>query len=411
MLPCIHGRYFAMDTVVITQLTILNLSNLKPNFSELARMYGCDRRTIKKYYDGYEGKPKHHNKPSKLDCYEELIAQKLSIKGTTVKAVYEFFISEVDSSIGTYSNFNKYIKSKGLKPRRAEKGHPRFETNPGVQAQVDWKEDVSIANKYGEIFTFQVFDYKLGHSRYCHFTYKLYKTRQDVIDCLIDSFKAAGGVPKEILFDNMASVVDINGKHRRVNDKIKAFANDFGFKVKLCKPRHPYTKGKVEAINKFLDWLRPYEGEFETEEELIAILKKVNEKVNTYICQETGVPPLLLFQKEKEYLKSLPNKTIVESYQNHNRQTTVRKDSMISYMNNKYSVPFEYIGKPVNIRVNSDKLEIFFGTELIATHELSTKKLNYTKEHYVQLLSHYVKDNDAVAKMAEENLRQMDDFL
>ena len=400
-----------MDTVVITQLTILNLSNLKPNFSELARMYGCDRRTIKKYYDGYKGKPKHHNKPSKLDCYEELIAQKLSIKGTTVKAVYEFFISEVDSSIGTYSNFNKYIKSKGLKPRRAEKGHPRFETSPGVQAQVDWKEDVSIANKYGEIFTFQVFDYKLGHSRYCHFTYKLYKTRQDVIDCLIDSFKAAGGVPKEILFDNMASVVDINGKHRRVNDKIKAFANDFGFKVKLCKPRHPYTKGKVEAINKFLDWLRPYEGEFETEEELIAILKKVNEKVNTYICQETGVPPLLLFQKEKEYLKSLPNKTIVESYQSHNRQTTVRKDSMISYMNNKYSVPFEYIGKPVNIRVNSDKLEIFFGTELIATHELSTKKLNYAKEHYVQLLSHYVKDNDAVAKMAEENLRQMDDFL
>ena len=400
-----------MDTVVITQLTILNLSNLKANFSEPARMYGCDRRTIKKYYDGYEGKPKHHNKPSKLDCYEELIAQKLSIKGTTVKAVYEFFISEVDSSIGTYSNFNKYIKSKGLKPRRAEKGHPRFETSPGVQAQVDWKEDVSIANKYGEIFTFQVFDYKLGHSRYCHFTYKLYKTRQDVIDCLIDSFKAAGGVPKEILFDNMASVVDINGKHRRVNDKIKAFANDFGFKVKLCKPRHPFTKGKVEAINKFLDWLRPYEGEFETEEELIAILKKVNEKVNTYICQETGVPPLLLFQKEKEYLKPLPNKTIVESYQNHNRQTTVRKDSMISYMNNKYSVPFEYIGKPVNIRVNSDKLEIFFGTELIATHELSTKKLNYAKEHYVQLLSHYVKDNDAVAKMAEENLRQMDDFL
>ena len=256
-----------------------------------------------------------------------------------------------------------------------------------------------------------MFDYKLGHSRYCHFTYKLYKTRQDVIDCLIDSFKAAGGVPKEILFDNMASVVDINGKHRRVNDKIKAFANDFGFKVKLCKPRHPFTKGKVEAINKFLDWLRPYEGEFETEEELIAILKKVNEKVNTYICQETGVPPLLLFQKEKEYLKSLPNKTIVESYQSHNRQTTVRKDSMISYMNNKYSVPFEYIGKPVNIRVNSDKLEIFFGTELIATHELSTKKLNYAKEHYVQLLSHYVKDNDAVAKMAEENLRQMDDFL
>ena len=54
-----------------------------------------------------------------------------------------------------------------------------------------------------------MFDYKLGHSRYCHFTYKLYKTRQDVFDCLIASFKATGGVPRELLFDNMASVVDL----------------------------------------------------------------------------------------------------------------------------------------------------------------------------------------------------------
>lgn len=95
----------------------------------------------------------------------------------------------------------------------------------------------------------------------------------------------------------------------------------------------------------------------------------------------------------------------------HDRQTTVRKDSMISYMNNKYSVPFEYIGKPVSLRVKSNKLEIYFQTELIATHDLSNKKLNYDKEHYTQLLSHYIEDNDVVAKMAEANLKQMDNFL
>ncbi len=405
------GGIYTMDEALLTQLEILRLSNNKPNFSELARMYEVDRRTIKKYYDGYSGKPEHHNKSSKLDQYEELIAQKLAIKGTNVKAVYEFFITEIDPDIGTYSNFNKYIKSKGLKPKRTAKGHPRFETAPGLQAQVDWKEDVSIANKYGEIFTFQVFDYKLGHSRYCQFTYKLYKTRQDVFDCLIASFKATGGVPKELLFDNMASVVDLKGNHRHVNDKMKAFANDFGFKIKLCKPHHPYTKGKVEAMNKFIAWMIPYEGEFETEEELIGILKKVNEKVNTYICQETGVPPLLLFQKEKEYLQPLPNRKVIDSYLSHDRQTTVRKDSMISYMNNKYSVPFEYIGKPVNLRVNSGKLEVYYSTELIAKHDLSNKKLNYNKEHYTQLLSNLIKDNDAVTKIAEANLHQMDDFL
>ena len=170
-----------MQQSLLTQLSICKLSNIKPNFAELAREYNLDWRTVKKYYDGYEGKPKHRSKPSKLDPYLDIIKQKLSIRGVTARAVYEFILDEKDSNIGTYSNFNKYIKSKGLKPVKTPKGHPRFETEPGVQAQVDWKEDISIANRYGEIFTFQVFDYKLGYSRYPVFTYKLQKTRQDVL--------------------------------------------------------------------------------------------------------------------------------------------------------------------------------------------------------------------------------------
>ena len=62
-----------MDKGLITQLQILKLSNIKPNFSELARQYDLDRRTVKRYYDGYEGKPKHHNKPSKLDEHYVLV--------------------------------------------------------------------------------------------------------------------------------------------------------------------------------------------------------------------------------------------------------------------------------------------------------------------------------------------------
>ncbi|UWN97184.1 hypothetical protein NQ488_03640 [[Bacteroides] pectinophilus] len=39
-----------MDKGLITQLQILKLSNIKPNFSELARLYDLDRRTVKRYY-------------------------------------------------------------------------------------------------------------------------------------------------------------------------------------------------------------------------------------------------------------------------------------------------------------------------------------------------------------------------
>ena len=400
-----------MDKTLITQLRISRMSGTKPNFADLARRYDVDWRTVKKYYDGYDGKPAHRNKPSKLDKHLQLIKDKLYIKGTTVRAVYEFIHDEIDSDLGSYSNFNKYIKSKGLHPQKSDKGHPRFETEPGIQAQVDWKEDVSIANRYGEIFTFQVFDYKLGYSRYPIFIYKLYKTRQDVFDCLIASFKETGGVPREILFDNMASVVDLKGNHRHINEKMRAFAKDFNFKIKLCKPRHAFTKGKVEAMNKFMAWILPYQGEFETEEELIAILDRINKKVCKRVCDETGVPPLLLFQKEKEYLQSLPSDEVIESYLPHDRQTTVRKDSMVTYNKCKYSVPPAYIGKPVRLQVKSDKLCIYYSTDLIATHSLTQKKLNYRPDDYKQLLSGRIHNADSIEELAEANLRRMDALL
>ena len=56
-----------------TQLAIIKGMELKPNFSELARMYGFDRRTVKKYYEGYVGKPKTRNKSSKLDKHLDKI--------------------------------------------------------------------------------------------------------------------------------------------------------------------------------------------------------------------------------------------------------------------------------------------------------------------------------------------------
>lgn len=129
------------------------------------------------------------------------------------------------------------------------------------------------------------------------------------------------------------------------------------------------------------------------------------------ICDETGVPPILLFQKEKEYLQSLPSEKVLESYLTHDHQTTVRKDSMVTYMKNKYSVPADYVGKPVRLKVSNDSLQIYYSTDLIATHSLSDKRLNYKKEHYTQLLSGYIKNDDDIAALAEMNLRQMDALL
>lgn len=109
-----------------------------------------------------------------MDQYYIEIKEKLAINGVTINGVYQYFKDKY-GDIGTYSNFNKYVKLKNLKPKKAIRGHARFETPPGKQAQVDWKEDIKLTSKYGEVFIFNVFSYKLGNSRFCCFTYKKIK--------------------------------------------------------------------------------------------------------------------------------------------------------------------------------------------------------------------------------------------
>lgn len=395
---------------LIGQINIFKTMNIKPNFSELSRIYGIDRRTIKKYYDGYEGKPKTRNKSSKLDKYLDQIKFKFSIKGMTAKAVYEYLIDQ-NYDVGSYSNFIKYVKAKDLKPSKTIKGHPRFETPPGKQAQVDWKEDLKLISKNNEEFLVNVFNYKLGNSRYCHFEYRKTRTQQDVFECLIAAFKATGGVPEEMLFDNMRTVVDIVDNKRKINNKMKAFASDFGFNIVLCKPRHSYTKGKVESANKFIEWLVAYNYEFETEDELIKILKNINKKVNQSVNQTTGVPPMLLFQTEKEYLHPLPDNSIIQSYMDERLIAKVHKDGLINYRNCKYSVPSKYINKIVTLKILDNKLHIYFNTDLIAIHEITDKKINYESDHYKELLLNSIKNPDDIDKIARDNLNQLDCLL
>ena len=135
--------------------------------------------------------------------------------------------------IGTYSNFNKYIKKNKRKPKKKESGNPRFETNPGEQAQIDWKEDISIANVYGEIFVINVLHSTLKFSRLSHLELSIQKRFEDVARGLINSFVKFGGVPKELLFDNMSTVANTQTTPKQPTKSIARMAKDFGFKVKF----------------------------------------------------------------------------------------------------------------------------------------------------------------------------------
>lgn len=401
-----------MNDKLLSQLATMKEQKIKPNFAELARKFDCDYRTVKKYYEGYEGKPKTRDKPSKLDQYGDLIESKLSIKGTSIRGVYEYMIDN-DYEVGSYSNFSKYIKQKGLKPKEKSVGHPRFETLPGTQAQVDWKENIKLSSRSGEVFLFNVFNLELGYSRFNHLVYSKSKDQYEVFRSMISAFKRIGGIPQEIVFDNMRTAASISKNGRTVNPLMSRFARDCNFKVILCKPRHSYTKGKVEARNKIIDWIRVYDRDFENESHLIEIIEKINKKMNEYVCQATNQPPLLLLQKETEYLNPIPPKSVLDIYQAP-YQAVVGKDALVYFKGNKYSVRPALIGQNVSYEALENKLYIYYNEKLETIHEikpLGQKSISYQPEHYGELMTPHFKDIDELDDVIETNLKNFDKLL
>lgn len=67
--------------------------------------------------------------------------------------------------------------------------------------------------------------------------------------CIINAFEYFGGVPKEVLTDNMKIVVDHKEARRIVwNSQFADFVAEIGFVSTVCKVRKPQTKGKVERL-------------------------------------------------------------------------------------------------------------------------------------------------------------------
>lgn len=233
-----------------------------------------------------------------------------------ISALYQYMLNKYKDIINfTYSGLKAYIERKGYRNLNNNiVPHVLYETEPGEQLQCDWKEDLSIHTIDGQTISFNVFSATLGYSRLHVFVFTFTKTEYDFFRCLIDVLHKIGGLPKTVKTDNMTAIVSLRNSSRKKHPSILQFENDLGTKISLCEPRSPETKGKVEVSNKFMDWLKPYDGEVKDVDDLIRIINIINKQCNDQINDRTRIPPIKLFQKEKEHLSPLPSKILLDTY-------------------------------------------------------------------------------------------------
>lgn len=384
---------------IFERMKLMEQEGIKPNFAEIARKYDCDYRTAKKYYEELQKEIKREPRPSKLDPFKEIIKEKVEL-GCSASAIYHFLKKK--NYTGKYTILREYVKS--LKKDGIKKATIRFETEPGFQAQVDRKERMKLVSREGECYEINIFLMILGYSRTKYLALTLDRNQDTLMKALIDGLRYFGGVPKEILFDNLKAVMDRAKTYYQepvVNETFYLFSKDMGFKVNGCQAYRPQTKGKVEALAKLMSRLEPYNHEFSSLEELDSIVKELMNDINNDKSFSTNETPLKLLEKEKEYLSPLPNHELLNNYFTKPITRIVTKESMVTYMNNKYSLEPKYIGKIVTLKVSENNLTIIYNNEIIAVHQLSSKKFNYKLDHAIEILK-----SDAMKHSRDEEIEK-----
>jgi transposase len=391
--------------------------NMKMNISQLARELEVDRRTIQKYVDGFTRR-RSRDKGSKIDEFYEIIATLLSTDSKQVfyyKRVLWQYLTDNHGLLCSASAFRAYITRKpefeayfaNGQRTPSPQGTVRFETDPGKQAQLDWKESIPYETKDGEKVEVNVAVLLLSYSRFRMYHMSITKSQSVLLSFLTEAFEAIGGVPHEILTDNMKTVMDeARTEHRagKVNTKFAGFAADFGFHVKPCIAGRPRTKGKVEAPMKILDEIHAYQGKFSLPE-LQAYIQKLCDRVNQSFHQGTGKVPILALEKEKNSLHPLPAERVRSSYRIHHKLVKINASNMISYQSRQYSVPAGYQGKTVGLQVYDNHLYAYYNTKLLVRHPMGTAMLNYTEEHYRENLSLSMPRYPDINDLAKKNLR------
>ena len=391
------------------------INEIKPNYAALAKQYDCDYRTVKHAYEEAQVKeskpPERKKRPSKLDPYREIIQDKIKDQ-CSAYSIFKFI--EHKGFGGSYSLVKTYCRQ--IKQAKVHKATVRVEHSPGLSAQVDWKEDMRLISNQGEIFEFNIFLYVLPYSKKKYVTLTFDRKQDTLFECLDDAFYQTGGVPKEIWFDNMKTVVDHSRSQfskPHFNKRFYAFSKDAGFTPIACRPFRPQTKGCVEALARTVDRLRVYNHEFYDAVELCHLVNNLCVELNNEVSQSTDQTPDERWQtNEKEHLHPY-QKNLLNPYFEDFIRRKVTKEEMVIFRKCRYSVAPRYIGKEVEIELSDkeDQVQIYYNGELNRSHPLTTKQLNYHEEDYFQILKSDVmshKEDDEIRAYTRESLKQYD---
>ncbi|MDH4273062.1 MAG: IS21 family transposase [Candidatus Aminicenantes bacterium] len=354
---------------------------LKETKKAIARALQLDVKTVRRILRQKQPQAyvRERQESKVLKPFVDYILRRLAAVGYCAQAIYEEI--RVRGYTGSYDVVKRFISP--LRKEADIEATVRFETPPGRQGQADWGQCwTSIGGKKTKVHLFVL---TLGFSRRLYAEATLDEKLPSFLRCHEAAFAHLSGIPHEIVYDNLRSVVlgrDFEGSRFEWNPVFWDFSRYYGFRPHPHRPFRPQTKGKVESGIKYVK--RFLRGKsFESLDHLNAcLLEWITTVADQRIHGTTHRKPSEMFLEEKDLLLSCQGRRAYVLEERAVRH--VSKDCLVAFQTNRYSVPYRLAGKQVEVLTDGEMIKIYHSGELISCHPRieGSYQSSVDKSHY-----------------------------
>ena len=332
---------------------------------------------------------KGQQRPQILDGYsavlDSMIRNGVSNSAVCLERLQELGFTGSRSTVKRYITGHKHLlpAKRQLVAPQGNRGR-RYMTDLGEAFQMDWGF-TKVLNPDGAEFQVACFAMICHHCGQRYVEFFPNARQENLFIGMIHAFQYMG-IPRFVLTDNMKSVVicrDMEG-HPVWQKDYEAFMKTVGFETKLCKPRHPFTKGKVERLIRFVKENFLVDRVFSNVTDLNwQALEWCNRQNGIYHKAVDGVPQQLHLSLCGEQLKELPKTDAVKFYLCPERKISF--DGFVNYEGRRFGVPYSYTGATARVSRSGDTLYIYSLDlrVLLVTHDVTwSRKDSFCEGQY-----------------------------
>ena len=367
--------------------TILELRLQGINKREIARLLNLSRHSVRAVLESNSSDVPKIEREEKATPYRQQILELLpSCKGNLVRVHEELVAGGADLS---YQALTAFCRRQGIGQTPAIPAG-RYHFEPGVEMQHDTSpHEVTVE---GRKYKAQTASAVLCYSRMLFFQIQPTFQRFDCKVFLTAALRYMGGAPQRVMIDNTHVVVlRGSGKQMEPVPEMAAFAQRLGFGFVAHEIGDANRSARVERPFHFIENNFLAGRTFKSWEDLNEQARQWCDRVNAAYKKHIRAVPRELYAVERTHLKPLPA-WIPDVYRLHQR--TVDVEGYVSVQSKRYSVPASFIGRRVEVRETSGKIEI----ELDARHKVTHARIVTPEQMRVTLPEHRVRRGEGAGK-------------